>query len=229
MTHILVVEDEAKIARVLQLELEFEGYGITTVATGYDALEIMRDKTFDLILLDIMLPEMSGLDILKRYRKHNQTTPVIMLTAKDTVEDKVTGLDSGAQDYVTKPFQIEELLARIRAHLRSMEIEDDGDWLNFPPLHLNVSTRDVIRGDRTIELTPKEFDLLVLLLRHPRQVLSREQILNAVWGYDFVGDTNVVDVYVRYLRKKVDQEDESPLIHTVRGVGYVLKDPYETT
>ncbi|MDQ0160039.1 response regulator transcription factor [Alkalibacillus salilacus] len=229
MTHILVVEDEAKIARVLQLELEFEGYGITTVSAGYDALEIMRDETFDLILLDIMLPEMSGLDILKRYRKHNQTTPVIMLTAKDTVEDKVTGLDSGAQDYVTKPFQIEELLARIRAHLRSTEVKDDGDWLNFPPLHLNVSTRDVIRANRTIELTPKEFDLLVLFLRHPRQVLSREQILNAVWGYDFVGDTNVVDVYVRYLRKKVDHEDESPLIHTVRGVGYVLKDPYETT
>ncbi|MET3681941.1 DNA-binding response OmpR family regulator [Alkalibacillus flavidus] len=228
MAHILVVEDEAKIARVLQLELEFEGYRVTTAEAGYDALEMLRGQSFDLVILDIMLPEISGLELLRLFRKDNEETPVIMLTAKDALDDKVTGLDSGAQDYVTKPFQIEELLARIRVHLRSHTPAQQDQSLTFGDLKLNPSTRDVVRGERAMSLTPKEFDLLVLLMEHPRQVLSRDQILNTVWGYDFAGDTNVVDVYVRYLRKKVDQNEDTPYIHTVRGVGYVLKDPYET-
>ncbi|GAA0453293.1 response regulator transcription factor [Alkalibacillus silvisoli] len=228
MTHILVVEDEAKIARVLELELEFEGYQVTKAKTGFEALEQFRTNEWDLILLDIMLPEMSGLELLRRLRTDDEQTPVIMLTAKDAVEDKVTGLDSGAQDYVTKPFQIEELLARIRVNLRPKPEEMEvGEWLSFEDLRLNSSTREVFRGERTMELTPKEFDLLVYFMTNRKQVLTREQILDTVWGYDFVGDTNVVDVYIRYLRKKVDQQEEKPLIHTVRGVGYVMKDSYE--
>ncbi|WP_017187593.1 response regulator transcription factor [Alkalibacillus haloalkaliphilus] len=228
MTQILVVEDEVKIARVLELELDFEGYEVTKAETGYEALEQFRTQKWDLILLDIMLPEMSGIELLRRFRKDDDKTPVIMLTAKDAVEDKVTGLDLGAQDYVTKPFQIEELLARIRVHLRSntQEIEQ-GEWLAFDELKLNQSTREVYRGERSMELTPKEFDLLVYLMENRKQVLTREQILDAVWGFDYVGDTNVVDVYIRYLRRKVDLTDEKPLIHTVRGVGYVMKDAYE--
>ncbi|GEN45356.1 response regulator transcription factor [Alkalibacillus haloalkaliphilus] len=228
MTQILVVEDEAKIARVLELELDFEGYEVTKAETGYEALEQFRTQKWDLILLDIMLPEMSGIELLRRLRKDDDKTPVIMLTAKDAVEDKVTGLDSGAQDYVTKPFQIEELLARIRVHLRSNTQEvEQGDWLAFDELKLNQSTREVYRGERSMELTPKEFDLLVYLMENRKQVLTREQILDTVWGFDYVGDTNVVDVYIRYLRRKVDLTDEKPLIHTVRGVGYVMKDAYE--
>ncbi|MDQ0350400.1 DNA-binding response OmpR family regulator [Alkalibacillus filiformis] len=228
MTQILVVEDEAKIARVLELELDFEGYDVTKAETGYEALEQFRTQKWDLILLDIMLPEMSGIELLRRLRKDDEKTPVIMLTAKDAVEDKVTGLDSGAQDYVTKPFQIEELLARIRVHLKSNTQEvEQGEWLTFDELKLNQSTREVYRGERSMELTPKEFDLLVYLMENRKQVLTREQILDTVWGYDYVGDTNVVDVYIRYLRRKVDLTDEKPLIHTVRGVGYVMKDAYE--
>ncbi|MDV2582334.1 response regulator transcription factor [Alkalibacillus haloalkaliphilus] len=228
MTQILVVEDEVKIARVLELELDFEGYEVTKAETGYEALEQFRTQKWDLILLDIMLPEMSGIELLRRLRKDDDKTPVIMLTAKDAVEDKVTGLDSGAQDYVTKPFQIEELLARIRVHLRSNTQEvEQGGWLTFDELKLNQSTREVYRGERSMELTPKEFDLLVYLMENRKQVLTREQILDTVWGFDYVGDTNVVDVYIRYLRRKVDLTDEKPLIHTVRGVGYVMKDAYE--
>ncbi|WP_188205610.1 response regulator transcription factor [Alkalibacillus aidingensis] len=228
-SHILVVEDEEKIARVLELELEFEGYQVTKAMTGYDALEKIRTSTWDLILLDLMLPEMSGVELLRRLRKDDQQTPVIMLTAKDAVEDKVSGLDSGANDYVTKPFQIEELLARVRVHLRQASNSPDqtGDWLIFSDLRLNEGTREVNRNQRTIDLTPREFDLLVYLMKNHKQVLTREQILDRVWGYDYIGDTNVVDVYIRYLRKKVDQEGDKQLIHTVRGVGYVMKDTHE--
>ncbi|WP_027963009.1 response regulator transcription factor [Halalkalibacillus halophilus] len=230
MSHsILVVEDEKKIARVLELELTYEGYEVTKALTGYDALEQFRMKKWDLILLDIMLPEMSGVELLRRLRKDDQATPVLMLTAKDEIEDKVTGLDLGANDYITKPFEIEELLARIRAALRqrSDQEEELTDVLSFNELTLNESTREVCRGERFIELTPREFDLLVYLMINNRQVLTREQILDTVWGFDYVGDTNVVDVYIRYLRKKVDQENEPVLIHTVRGVGYVMKESNE--
>lgn len=226
---ILVVEDEEKIARVLELELEFEGYTVTKAMTGYEALEKYRTEKWDLILLDIMLPEMSGIEILRRIRSDNPYMPVILLTAKDSVEDKVTGLDLGANDYMTKPFQIEELLARIRAALRQFEKsspEKPGNetWLKVKDLHLNEKTREVKRGETYIELTPREFDLLVYLMKNQRQVLNREQILNAVWGFDYFGDTNVVDVYIRYVRKKVDKSEFEPLIHTVRGVGYVMRE-----
>nr|WP_263328265.1 response regulator transcription factor [Neobacillus sp. Marseille-Q6967] len=224
---ILVVEDEEKIARILELELEYEGYAVTKVFDGLDALEACRTKSWDLILLDVMLPGLSGIEILRRIRKNDQITPVLLLTAKSSVEDKVSGLDLGANDYITKPFQIEELLARIRAALRNKQTEQpevDGEILSFSDLKINQKTREVKRADVEIELTPREYDLLVYLMKHKRQVLNRDQILEAVWGYDFFGDTNVVDVYIRYVRKKIDLPNLPVLIHTVRGVGYVMKD-----
>ncbi|MFC0015258.1 MULTISPECIES: response regulator transcription factor [Allobacillus] len=228
---ILIVEDEDKIARVLELELSFEGYTVDKASSGYEAIEKFRTEKWDVVLLDIMLPEMSGIEILRRIRKENEQVAVILLTAKDSIEDKVTGLDLGANDYMTKPFQIEELLARIRAALRLKQKpnnEIDDQWLVFSDLKLNESTREVYRGDRLIELTPREFDLLVYFMNNPRHVLTREQILETVWGFDYYGETNVVDVYVRYVRKKVDGEQDNKLINTVRGVGYVMKDAYES-
>jgi two-component system, OmpR family, response regulator len=228
---ILVVEDEEKIARVLELELEYEGYEVTKVIDGLEALEAYRIGSWDLILLDVMLPGLSGIELLRRIRKNDLLTPVILLTAKSSVEDKVSGLDLGANDYITKPFQIEELLARIRASLRIKRAEEqqpqneNDDLLRFADLSINQKSREVIRGDAdSIDLTPREYDLLVYLMVNKRQVLSREQILEAVWGYDFFGDTNVVDVYIRYVRKKIDLPHLPSLIHTVRGVGYVMKD-----
>lgn len=228
---ILVVEDEEKIARVLELELDYEGYEVSKVIDGLEALEAYRTGNWDLILLDVMLPGLSGIEILRRIRKNDLHTPVILLTAKSSVEDKVSGLDLGANDYITKPFQIEELLARIRAALRIKRAEEqqpqaeNEDLLRFADLSINQKSREVIRGDgESIDLTPREYDLLVYLMVNKRQVLSRDQILEAVWGYDFFGDTNVVDVYIRYVRKKIDLPHLPSLIHTVRGVGYVMKD-----
>ncbi len=226
---ILVVEDEEKIARLLELELEFEGYEVTKAEDGIEALEKYRTQPWDLILLDVMLPGIDGIEVLRRIRKNDPVTPVIMLTAKSSVDDKVTGLDLGANDYVTKPFSIEELLARIRACLRmqtlTVEREEDDGWEEFGGLRINEKLREVVRDGNEVELTPREFDLLLFLFKNRRQVLNREQILDAVWGYDYFGDTNVVDVYIRYLRKKIDQPSDTPLIHTVRGVGYVLREP----
>jgi two-component system, OmpR family, response regulator len=225
---ILVVEDEEKIARVLELELEYEGYSVTKVIDGLEALEAYRTGSWDLILLDVMLPGLSGIELLRRIRKNDLLTPVILLTAKSSVEDKVSGLDLGANDYITKPFQIEELLARIRAALRIKQVEnhqdEDNILLRFADLSIDQKSREVLRAGEPIELTPREFDLLVYLMIHKRQVLSRDQILEAVWGYDFFGDTNVVDVYIRYVRKKIDLPYLPSLIHTVRGIGYVMKD-----
>ncbi|WHY35306.1 response regulator transcription factor [Cytobacillus firmus] len=225
---ILVAEDEAKIARILEIELEFEGYRVTKAMDGFQAIELYRTGSWDLIILDIMLPGFSGIEILRRIRSKDKQTPILLLTAKSSVEDKVSGLDLGANDYITKPFQIEELLARIRAALRvktaAAEKTPAIDCLEVSDLKLNEKTREVSRGDQSIELTPREFDLLVYLMTNKKQVLNREQILEAVWGYDFLGDTNVVDVYIRYLRKKIDLPEMPSLIHTIRGVGYVLKE-----
>ncbi|MEH6986880.1 response regulator transcription factor [Cytobacillus firmus] len=225
---ILVAEDEAKIARLLEIELEFEGYQVTKAMDGFQAMELYRTGSWDLIILDIMLPGFSGIEILRRIRSKDKQTPILLLTAKSSVEDKVSGLDLGANDYITKPFQIEELLARIRAALRAktaaVQETPDIDCLEVSDLKLNEKTREVSRGDQSIELTPREFDLLVYLMTNKKQVLNREQILEAVWGYDFLGDTNVVDVYIRYLRKKIDLPEMPSLIHTIRGVGYVLKE-----
>lgn len=224
---ILIVEDEEKILRLLELELEYEGYRVMKANNGIDALELYRGHSWDLILLDIMIPGISGIELLRRIRSNDSHTPVILLTAKGSVEDKVSGLDLGANDYITKPFQIEELLARIRATLRTNHYQakpSEVEWLEVADLRVNEKTREIVRGKEQIDLTPREFDLLVYLMKNTRQVLSRDQILEAVWGYDYLGDTNVVDVYIRYIRKKVDLPQFSPLIQTVRGVGYVLKE-----
>ncbi|AEP90461.1 response regulator YkoG [Bacillus subtilis subsp. subtilis str. RO-NN-1] len=223
--NILIVEDEEKISRVLQLELEYEGYSVTIKHNGTEGLNAAAEGGHSLVLLDVMLPGLSGLEVLRRLRKTDQQTPVILLTARDSIPDKVTGLDIGANDYVTKPFEIEELLARIRAALRQngTKTEDIGTFLTYDDLRVNEKTREVRRGDKEVELTPREFDLLVYMLKHPQQVLTREQILSSVWGFDYIGDTNVVDVYIRYIRKKLDYPYEKQLIHTIRGVGYAIK------
>ncbi len=220
--HILVVEDEAKLAQFVKLELEFEDYQVTVATDGLSGLANAREMQPDLILLDWMLPGISGLEICRRLRQTGNKVPIILLTAKDEVSDRVAGLDAGADDYVIKPFSIEELLARIRASLRR-DREEDSELLQFQDLTLNKTTREVYRGKREIELTAKEFDLLEYLIAHPRQVLTRDQILERVWGYDFMGDSNIIEVYVRYLRLKLEAEGEERLIQTVRGVGYVMR------
>ncbi|MEK5336011.1 response regulator transcription factor [Bacillus sp. FSL M8-0166] len=222
---ILVVEDEKKIARVLSLELEYEGYEVTVKETGMDGLQALEEDSFDLVLLDVMLPELSGLEVLRRVRKTNTATPIILITARGSVPDKVSGLDLGANDYITKPFDIEELLARIRAQLRlNIHAQEEKETeLSIADLTVNEKTREIQRAGQMLELTPREYDLLVHFLNHQQQVLTRDQLLTAVWGFDYFGDTNVVDVYIRYLRKKIDYPFEKQLIHTVRGVGYVMK------
>ncbi len=224
-TKILIVEDEQKISRVLQLELEYENYQTEIAANGKEALRLMEEKSWDLVLLDIMIPELSGLEVLRRVRRNDETTPVILLTARDEIHDKVSGLDLGANDYITKPFQIEELLARIRVHLRKPVQKDaTGELLSVGDLAVNLNGHEVKRAGKLIELTPREFDLLVCLLKNKNIVLTREQLIEQVWGFDYYGDTNVVDVYVRYLRQKIDKDYDIAYILTVRGVGYTIKD-----
>ncbi|OCS87171.1 response regulator transcription factor [Caryophanon tenue] len=217
---ILVVEDEPQIARVLQLELQFEGYEVTIAHTGTDGLIAYREQSFDLVLLDIMLPGMNGLDVLKRIRTDERMTPVILLTAKGDTHDKVAGLDLGANDYITKPFEFEELLARIRSALRFSRPLQRSNIVTAGAIHVNADARTVSYNGQTIDFTQREFDLLLHLVRHKNSVQSREQLLNAVWGFDYYGDTNIVDVYIRYLRQKLDNH----VIQTVRGVGYIVKD-----
>jgi DNA-binding response OmpR family regulator len=221
--HILLVEDELKLARFVELELTTEGYQVSVANDGMTGLTLARESEPDLAILDWMLPGLTGVELCRRLRATGSTVPVILLTARDEVGDRVAGLDAGADDYVVKPFSIEELLARIRAHLRRTQ-ETDKDILQFEDLSLNRRTREVRRGQRAIELTAKEFDLLEYLLTHPRQVFTRDQILEHVWGYDFMGDSNIIEVYIRYLRLKLEEQGESRLIHTVRGVGYALRE-----
>ena len=221
--HILLVEDEVKLARFVELELSSEGYTISVAHDGIAGLTLARESSPELVILDWMLPGLSGLEICRRLRATGNKVPVILLTARDEVSDRVAGLDAGADDYVVKPFSIEELLARIRAHLRRTQ-EIDADILQFEDLSLNRRTREVFRNKRAIELTAKEFDLLEYLLSHPRQVLTRDQILEKVWGYDFMGDSNIIEVYIRYLRLKLEENNEKRLVQTVRGVGYALRE-----
>ena len=223
MSKILVVEDEQKLAKFLELELQYEGYDVVVAYDGMTGLTNAREASPDLILLDWMLPQISGLEVCRRLRTSGSKVPIILLTAKDDISDRVAGLDAGADDYIVKPFSIEELLARLRAHLRRTN-EEDPDELVFIDLSLNRRTREVKRGDRLIELTATEYDLMEYLISHPRQVLTREQILERVWGYDFGGDSNIIEVYVRYLRLKLESNKEKRIIQTVRGVGYVLKE-----
>jgi len=223
---ILIVEDEWKIARFLQMELEHEGFQTAIEMTGRKALDRIMQETFDLVLLDVMLPEMDGLEVCRRVREVSDL-PIIMVTAKDEVNDKVTGLDSGASDYITKPFAIPELFARIRAALRKNKVPSqmpDESELSVKNLKLFPSRYEVQVDGQVVELTKKEYDLLEYLLRNKNLVLDRERILQEVWGYEYLGDTNVVDVYIRYLRSKLDEPFEQKYVHTVRGVGYVVKD-----
>ena len=221
--NILIVEDELKLARFIELELSAEGYAIMVAHDGLNALIMIRESNPDMILLDWMLPGMSGVEICRRLRSTGNKTPIIFLTARDEISDRVAGLDAGANDYMVKPFSIEELLARIRAHLRQTQSEN-ANLLEFEDLKLDRLTRQVFRGARSIDLTAKEFDLLEYLLSHPRQVFTRDQILEQVWGYDFMGDSNIIEVYIRYLRLKLEEQKEQRLVHTIRGVGYVVRE-----
>ena len=221
---ILLVEDEEKLARMVELELRYEGYQVHKSFDGRSGLERALSGEYDLVLLDIMLPQLSGMEVLRRLRKEGVQLPVIMLTARDSVVDKVSGLDSGADDYITKPFAIEELLARIRAALRKRTAAPEETLLTAGPLTMNVDKHQVTMKDQPVELTKKEFDLLRHLLENKGHVLSRETLLDSVWGFDFVGETNSVDVYIRFLRSKLDEAFGFKLIHTVRGVGYVIRE-----
>ncbi|MFJ9641209.1 response regulator transcription factor [Streptomyces sp. NPDC101178] len=228
---ILIVDDEPAVREALQRSLAFEGYGTQVAVDGYDALAMAEAYAPDLIVLDIQMPRMDGLTAARRIRATGSTTPILMLTARDTVGDRVTGLDAGADDYLVKPFELDELFARIRALLRrssyaaataGAEVSDD-DVLSFADLRMDLATREVTRGERRVELTRTEFTLLEMFLAHPRQVLTREQILKAVWGFDFEPSSNSLDVYVMYLRRKTEAGGEPRLVHTVRGVGYALR------
>lgn len=221
--HILLVEDEVKLARFIELELSSDGYQVSVAHDGMTGLSIARETTFDLAILDWMLPGLTGVELCRRLRATGNSLPIILLTARDEVSDRVQGLDAGADDYMVKPFSIEELLARIRAHLRR-NADTAAEILRFEDLSLNRLTREVHRASRAVDLTAKEFDLLEYLMHHPRQVYTRDQILETVWGYDFMGDSNIIEVYIRYLRLKLEENGEKRLIHTVRGVGYALRE-----
>ena len=221
---ILVIEDELKISRFIELELKHEGYRVEQAFDGRSGLQKVLEGDFDLVLLDVMLPSMNGMEVLRRIRT-NSSIPVILLTAKDEIMDKVMGLDMGADDYITKPFAMEELLARIRVALkRKIATMKESHILKADALKVDLDKYSVTFNDQAIELTKREFDLLRYLLENKNIVLTRERILEVVWGYDYPGDTNVVDVYIRYLRSKIDDPFNKKLIHTVRGVGYLLKD-----
>ena len=220
---ILVVEDDEGIAGTLFRGLTFEGYKVVTAVDGPGGLAIVRDDPPDLVILDWMLPGLDGLEVCKRLRAAG-STPILMLTAKDAIADRVQGLDAGADDYLVKPFAFDELLARVRALLRRAKPVEGGEVLKFADLVLDTSAREVRRGPHKLELTAKEFDLLELFMRHPRQVLTRDMIYDRIWNYDFGGESNIIEVYVRYLRQKTEVADGVRLLQTVRGIGYVLRE-----
>jgi len=219
---ILIIEDDEAIQRILKRALTYEGYVVDAALDGETGLRLFRESRPDLVVLDWMLPGVDGLEVCQRLRTVSRV-PILMLTAKDTVQDRVQGLDAGADDYIVKPFQVEEFLARVRALLRRTEA-DRTPVLTFADLELDTRTRQARRGQRVIPLTAREYDLLELFMRHPRQVLTREMIFDRIWGYDFSGESNVLDVYIRYLRQKLEAEGEPRLIHTLRSVGYVLRE-----
>lgn len=225
MARILIVEDEVKIARFLELELKHEGYEVLLAGDGRTGLDRALKDNVDLIILDIMLPALSGIEVCRRIRLESMV-PIIMLTAKDDVTDKVAGLDMGADDYMTKPFAIEELLARIRVALnrKNASTPTKKELLEIGDLKLNLTSHSAFYKDEELVLTKKEYELLEYMIRNKNMVLTREQLLNNVWDYEYFGDTNVVDVYIRYLRQKIDEKYGLRLISTVRGVGYIIKD-----
>jgi two-component system response regulator MprA len=222
-TRILIIEDDEAILKFLRRGLAYEGYQIDAAADGETGLGYARDHPPDLVVLDWMLPGLDGLEVCRRLRSGGPV-PILMLTAKDHISDRVQGLDAGADDYMVKPFSLDELLARIRALLRRAQ-PSRPKILGFLDLSLDTGTRQASRGDRVISLTAKEYELLEMFMRHPRQVLTRDLIFDHVWDYDFGGESNIIEVYIRYLRQKLEMEDEPRLLHTVRGMGYVLREP----
>lgn len=220
---VLIIEDEVKLARFVELELKHEGYEVFIANDGREGIDLFYEKKPDIILLDLMLPELNGLEVCRRIRKDSEV-PIIMLTAKGEVIDKVAGLDRGADDYVTKPFAIEEVLARMRVALKRNRSKTTGNIIKFKNLTIDTDKRLVKFDTTEIELTKREYELLLFLIQNKNIVITRDQILNQVWGYDYIGETNVVDVYVRYLRTKIDDRFGIKFIHTIRGVGYFAKD-----
>lgn len=221
--HILVIEDDPKISDLLRRGLIYEGYSVTVAGDGLAGLAAARDRAPDLVLLDLMLPGLDGLTVCQRLRAASPV-PILILTAKDAVPDRVKGLDAGADDYVVKPFSFDELLARIRALLRRRNPVANEETLHFADLTLNITTHEVFRGGRRVELTAREFDVLLLFMQNPRQVLTRDMLYDRIWGYDFGGESNIIEVYIRYLRSKLEDGGEPRIIQTVRGVGYALRE-----
>ena len=221
---ILVIDDDAKIVSLLRRALSYEGYSVRTALTATDGLSSARDEPPDLVVLDLMLPDLDGYEVCRRLRAAGET-PILMLTARDEIEDRVRGLDEGADDYLVKPFALQELLARVRVLLRRVQSNAEPRQYKFEDLVLDTATREATRGERQIALSTKEYQLLSLFMRHPRQVLTRDVIMDQVWGYDYSGESNVLEVYVGYLRQKLEACGEPRLIHTMRGAGYVLKAP----
>ncbi len=220
---ILIIEDDERIVQTVRRGLIYEGYTVDVATDGHSGLEKARDAPPDLVILDLMLPGMDGVEVCRRLRAASEV-PVLMLTARDGVSDRVQGLDAGADDYLVKPFSFDELLARMRALFRRARPTTTPEVLRFADLELDTGTRRAQRGERVIDLTAKEYELLELFMRHPRQVLTRDMIFDRVWKYDFGGESNIIEVYVRYLRQKTEAGGEPRLIHTVRGVGYVLRE-----
>ena len=220
---ILIVEDEKQMSMFIEMELIHEGYKVDTAYDGREGLEKVENNEYDLILLDIMIPSLNGIEVCRRIRQFSNV-PIIMLSAKSDIHDKVLGLDVGANDYLTKPFAIEELLARIRVHTREKVLKNNLEEIKVKDIVMNNITHEVFRSGKEIQLTNKEYNLLEMLLINKNIVLSREKLIEEVWGYDYVGDTNSVDVFIRYLRSKIDDGFEDKLITTIRGVGYVIKD-----
>jgi two-component system response regulator MprA len=224
MHTVLIVDDDPKLLKMLQRTLSYENLNVLTAVNGLEALLIVSARSPDLIILDWLMPRMDGLTFMQRLRDDGNQTMILMLTARDAIENRVEGLEGGADDYLVKPFAPAELVARVHAMLRRVESKPENLKVAYADLSLDPSTREVRRGDMCISLTVTEFNLLHMLLRHPRQVLERRQILNDVWGYDFGGDDNVLEIYIGYLRKKLEVDGRTRLIHTVRGVGYVLRE-----
>jgi two-component system, OmpR family, response regulator MprA len=225
MAQILVVDDEPAVRSALERALRLESYEVRLAADGREALDVMAEKPADAVILDVMMPGIDGLEVCRRLRAAGDRTPVLMLTARDAIDDRVVGLDVGADDYLVKPFALRELQARLRALLRRASDEDgDGEVLRFGDMVLDPIAHEVRRGDRIVELSKTEFLLLELFMKHPRQVLTRSAIFENVWGYDFGPTSNALGVYIGYLRRKTEEGGEARLLHTVRGIGYVLRD-----